>query len=131
MTRINVIPVKELCNKHLFAEWREMPRLIKNLQTSLNRKNKPFDLLEIPPKYVLGKGHVKFFYNKFLYLHNRYIEITQELLHRGYGIGTYDASIFASVGKKWYNDYNPTQEAIELNRKRIKDRLPANPKWRV
>ena len=131
MTRINVVPPKKLCNKHLFAEAREMPRLVANLNTSLNRKSKPFSMSEIPSEYVLGKGHVKFFFDKFKYLHKRHIEITKELLRRGYNLSNTDSSIFATVDKKWYNDYSPTQEALELNRERIKDRMPSKPKWRI
>jgi len=123
MTRINLLPVKELCNKHLMAEFHEMPRLVKNLHTSLNRKA-PFDVREIPSEYVLGKGHVKFFFNKFEYLHKRHTEITKELLLRGYRLTNIDSSIFASVDKMWYNDYTPTEKAIELNRQRVLERLP-------
>ena len=131
MTRINVVPVKELCNKHLFAEWREMPRLVKNLQASLNRKTKPFRSSEIPAEYVLGKGHVKFFFDKFEYLHKRHIEITKELLNRGYSLGKTDSDVFLEVDKNWYNDYTPTLAAVELNRGRILDRMPKEPKWRI
>lgn len=123
MTRINIVPVQELTNKHLFAEWREMPRLVKNLNTSLNRKGKPFSKDEIPTAYKLGTGHVKFFYDKFLFLHKRHKELTNELLKRGYNLSHTDSNIFASVDKIWYNDYNPTDEAIKINRERIKERL--------
>lgn len=101
MTRINVVPVQELCNQHLFAEWREMPRLRNNLQQSLNRKV-PFNVNEIPPEYVLGKGHVKFFYDKFKYLHIRHIEITTELIKRGYKLSQKDSHIFSYVSNMWY-----------------------------
>lgn len=123
MTRINVVPVKELTNKHLFAEWREMPRLVKNLDKSLNRKSGQFCISEIPPEYVLGKGHVKFFYDKFEFLHKRHIELTNELLNRGYNLGNLDSAIFKTVDKEWYGDYIPTEEAMKLNRERIKIRL--------
>lgn len=123
MTRINVVPVTELTNKHLFAEWREMPRLVANLNKSLSRKSKPFSTSEIPVEYKLGSGHVKFFYDKFKYLHNRHKELTTELLKRGYNLSHTDSSIFSTVDKTWYNDYVPTKEAMELNRARIKDRL--------
>jgi deoxyribonuclease (pyrimidine dimer) len=131
MTRINVVEVKELCNKHLMAEYREMPRLVKNLNTSLNRKGKPFCKSEISPEYILGPGHVKFFFDKFEYLHKRHIKITEELLDRGYNLSNTDSSIFATVDKKWYNDYIPTNKAIKLNKQRIKQRMPKFPKWRV
>ena len=130
MTRINVVPVGELCNKHLFAEWREMPRLVANLQSSLNRKTKPFTLDEIPKEYKLGSGHVKFFYDKFMFLHDRHRDLTNELIHRGYNLGTTDSSIFATVSKEYYNNYEPTKEALDLNRERIVLRLPANPRYR-
>ena len=130
MTRINVVPVSELCNKHLFAEWREMPRLVANLQSSLNRKTKPFTLDEIPKEYKLGSGHVKFFYDKFMFLHDRHKDLTNELIHRGYNLGTTDSSIFATVSKEYYNNYEPTEDALALNRERIAIRLPANPRYR-
>jgi len=100
-----------------------MPRLVKNLHNSLNRKI-PFNLNEIPSEYVLGKGHVKFFFDKFEFLHKRHIEITKELLLRGYKLNYTDSSIFASVDKKWYNDYVPTEKEIETNRRRVIERMP-------
>ena len=130
MTRINVVPVGELCKKLLFAEWREMPRLVANLKTSLNRKTKPFTLDEIPKEYKLGSGHVKFFYDKFMFLHDRHRLLTNELIHRGYNLGTTDSSIFAAVSEEYYNNYEPTEDALALNRERIAIRLPANPRYR-
>lgn len=123
MTRINVIPVSELCNKHLFSEWREMPRLVTNLKASLSRKSKPFQLDEIPPEYKLGAGHVKFFFDKFQFLHERHKQLTQELLNRGYKLSHTDSSIFSQVDIEWYGNYIPTSEAMRLNRERIADRL--------
>ena len=123
MTRINVIPVTELCNKHLFAEWREMPRLVANLNASLSRKGKPFQLAEIPPEYKLGAGHVKFFFDKFEYLHERHKQLTQELLKRGYKLSHTDSDIFSQVEKRWYGSYTPTEEAMRVNRERIAERL--------
>lgn len=32
MTRINVIPVSELSDQHLIAEYRELPRVLKSKQ---------------------------------------------------------------------------------------------------
>ena len=130
MTRINCVPVKELCNQHLMAEHREMPRLVGNLTASLNRA-KPFCLSEIPSQYKLGAGHVKFFYDKFAYLHKRHIEITKELLRRGYNLTQTNSDIFATVASNWYNDWKPTELDMELNRQRISDRMPKNAKWAV
>lgn len=111
------------------AEYREMPRLVSNLHSALNRKSKPFDISEIPPEYLLGPGHVKFFFDKFKYLHLRHIQITNELLRRGYTLSNTDSSIFQTIDSKRYNDYTPTYEALKLNRDRIRNRMPSNPKW--
>ena len=35
-------------------------------------------------KFKLGIGHVKFFYNKLLYLKNRYISLYNECIKRGF-----------------------------------------------
>ena len=63
MTRINVgIPPAELVNQHLIAEHREIKRI-----PNCIAKGK-YNMDGIPDKFKLGTGHVKFFYNKLLYL---------------------------------------------------------------
>ena len=113
MTRINVVPVEELCHKHLLAEYRELPRVF-----ALARP-----CIDAPKVYVLGIGHVKFFYNKLLFLVNRQHQIYNECINRGF-ILTYkpyelNNTLFPT---ELYNDYTPTQDAINLNRARIEER---------
>jgi deoxyribonuclease (pyrimidine dimer) len=127
MTRINIVPVESLSRQHLVAEYREITRLPGNLYDSLNRKTKPFSMAEIPPKYVLGTGHVKFFYDKMLFLENRFKQIVDEMLNRGYNPNFTDTSIFRKCSEQFYNDYKPTQEAIDLNLQRIKERTKEKP----
>jgi len=122
MTRINVVSPEELTTKHLVAEYREITRLPTNLKTALNRKGKKFNLTEIPPEYVLGKGHVKFFFNKMLFLKRRFESLVNEMLRRGYNPTYRDSTIF-DVDVHYMNDYEPTQSAIDLNRERIYNRL--------
>ncbi|MFZ4411468.1 MAG: pyrimidine dimer DNA glycosylase/endonuclease V [Bacteroidales bacterium] len=122
MTRINVVPVSELSQLHLVAEYREITRLPKNLSTSLARKGKKFELKEIPEQYTLGTGHVKFFYSKMLFLEKRFDSLVAEMLRRGYNPTYRDSSIFANCDKQFYNDYVPTPEAIEINKARILER---------
>lgn len=127
MTRINVIPVKELMDQHLLSEVREIIRLPKNLQQSLNRKSKPFSEAEIPPQYVLGTGHVKHFLNKFQWLENRFMELLKECESRGFNVSFKDASIFRNVPQKYYNNWSASEDAKSLNRQRINDRINAKP----
>lgn len=121
MTRINVVPPEELSVKHLIAEYREITRVPGNLTKSLNRKI-PFNLNEIPSTYTLGKGHVKFFYNKMFFLQRRFESLVKEMVKRGYNPLYRDSSIFIPSNMTYYNDYTPTKEAIDINRKRIKER---------
>lgn len=129
MTRINVVPVKELCNQHLFAEWRELPRIF----TLMNKRGGQFTTMEIPSKYQLGPGHIKFFFNKLLFLDLRHRGLTVELLKRGYDISKdyKDLEINFPIEQlcKCWNDYEPTEEALTINRNRIKQRMPKHPRW--
>jgi len=116
MTRINCIPVEELHNKHLVAEYRELPRIFK-----LARQ-----CSDAPDEYVLGAGHVKFFYNKLKYLYDRQCQLVNEMLVRGYK-PTYDPQTLLDewqpIKSDLWNDWLPTQEAMTINRQRIADRL--------
>lgn len=73
MTRINCLPVEVLLDQHLFAEYREITRV-----------NKLAKKLHDYGNYTMGTGHVRFFYNKGLYLSKRCEELYNELVKRGY-----------------------------------------------
>lgn len=122
MTRINVVHPSTLSRQHLVAEYREITRLPGNLRDSLERKNKPFSLDEIPKQYVLGPGHVKYFYDKMLFLQKRFESLVAEMISRGYKPTFTDSSIFTKCDSMFYNDYVPTDDAIRLNLERIKER---------
>lgn len=117
MTRINVVDPKELSTKHLIAEYREIARMPGYLRRSLESGS-----MDIPPEYVLGTGHVKFFYDKMLYLEKRFISLVSEMNRRGYIANYSDPTIFSNCDKRFYNDWQPDYKAIELNRKRILER---------
>ena len=123
MTRINVIHPKDLTDKHLLAEYREITRIPNNLRKSLNRKSKPFSMEEIPNEYKLGKGHVKYFFDKLTFLKKRYKDIINEMENRGWNPQFRDTSVFDGFENKWYNDYQPTKKAIKINLERINERL--------
>lgn len=117
MTRINVgIKPKTLTNRHLIAEHREIKR-IPNTITSGRAK-----IVDIPKQFSLGKGHVKFFYNKLGYLKNRYEELYQECLNRGFNVSYY-GDAWNNIPISLMNDYQPTQQDKEIIEQRIKERL--------
>ncbi len=76
----------------------------------------------IPSEFKLGKGHVKFFYNKLDYLRKRYEQIYNECIERGYEV-TYFGASFDNLPKELMNDYMPTNEAIQEIKSRINERL--------
>jgi len=117
MTRINCgIPPTELTDKHLLAEARE----IKRIPNCVSRGR--YNIKNTPNEFTLGKGHVAFFYNKLLYLRNRYESIYEECIGRGFNV-SYWGSAWANVPLNLMNDYTPTERDKEIIRKRIKDRL--------
>lgn len=119
MTRINCVPVDELSGPHLVAEYRELPRVF-----ALAEKAAARDTFSQPPDYTLGKGHLLFFYTRLGYLARRHAELIEEMKRRGYkpaftGMRRED---FPAVPDNYWNDWSPTEEALILNRQRIKER---------
>ena len=116
MTRINVgIPPAELINQHLIAEHREIKRI-----PNCIAKGK-YKMEGIPDKFKLGTGHVKFFYDKLLYLKNRYWKLYIECIKRGFNVQNYIGA-WDNVPKELMNDYKVKATDCIIIRKRINDR---------
>ena len=123
MTRINVVPVTELCDQHLFAEFRELSRIPNTL---VSGKISPDSA---PLEYTLGKGHVKWAANHLAWLYNRYLVLFDECRERGYSVTWKWNSQASEMFPDLWNDYTPTQEALNLNRGRIQERMPVVPRF--
>ena len=123
MTRINCVPVEELTDKHLGAEYRELPRLFNQILKAIERGEQPDDKRN-PTEYKLGTGHTRFFYDKTYWLCNRYYSLVEECKKRGRVVNfpKLPYTVFDIPIERW-KDWQPTPEALELNRQRIKDRL--------
>ena len=119
MTRINLVDPSTLHSKHLLAEYRELPRVFKLVEAVEKRGA----ILRIPSMYVLGTGHVTFFYNKLAFLARRFHAIVLECQHRGFNIAHTTVPTI-TVSQSWWQEYSPTPQAIALNAARIKDRMP-------
>jgi deoxyribonuclease (pyrimidine dimer) len=129
MTRINLIPVEELMDQHLVAEYRELPMIGSALERSLASPNWNKNKLTWPEKFTLNAGHVKFFYDKGLYLKKRYDQLVAEMKARG--MNPNPDRLF----KSWqfpsylYEDWEPSQADMDLVRERIALRISTKPSW--
>ena len=129
MTRINIIPVSELHDQHLIAEYREITMVPAALNRTLNSKT---GLIreKISKRFTLNNGHVYFFYDKGLYLDKRYTEIVNEMKSRGFNPDSnriFPIQIFKD--NDLYNDWTPTIEDQKLIRQRIQERINSKPDW--
>lgn len=76
MTRINVgVHPFELCDQHLIAEYRELPRL-----WNFQAKSLP------PPQFKLGPGHVLWCAQYQGMLADRYVALVAEMRARGFAV---------------------------------------------
>ena len=119
MTRVNVIPVYELSDQHLIAEYRELPRVIKQ----------NINICNAPDCYTLGTGHMKWAARHWKYTINRFDELCQEMQYRGFaanyassGLGKYAFKFNGIAG-----NYNVSDKDIALNRARIKEKYNQKP----
>jgi len=75
MTRINCIEVEDLADQHLLAEYREITRVAKLARP-----------LDDYGQYCMGRGHVKFFYDKGAWLALRTEALYNECRARGFNV---------------------------------------------
>lgn len=120
MTRINsAIRVKLLTDEHLLAEHREIKRIP---SVYLKRKNSKLGLSNLPENFSLGTGHVLFFINKPKFTRDRYINIRNECLNRGFNIENYIDN-WNFYDNKNINEYVPVKKEYDLLIERISERL--------
>ncbi len=127
MTRINCVPAAELTGPHLVAEYRELPRIFGLVRAAIARGEKPDDRRN-PAEYLLGPGHIRFFYPRLGYLAKRQEELICEMLRRGYAPNfTNLAGLLIGIPIEWHGDWSPSDVALALNRARLAERLQAAP----
>jgi len=122
MIRINCVPVHELSDAHLIAEYREIPRVVTLAAKAVARKS-----FFQPDCYTLGKGHLHFFYTRLGYLSGRHAALIEELKQRVYtpmhsAIRRED---FPSTPSKLWGSWQPSQRDLQLGRQRIHRNRPA------
>ena len=129
MTRINIVPTKELADQHLVAEYRELFMVGSALARTLKSPNRDKSLSSIPEKFTLNTGHVKFFYNKGKYLHKRYDELVEEMKRRGMNPDPERVFKRDQWPDELYQDWEPDDQELAIVRQRIQERIDAKPDW--
>lgn len=129
MTRINLVEPSELSDQHLVAEYREIFMVGSALVRSLRSKNWNKTRQTLPTTFTLNGGHVKFFYDKGKYIHNRYDQLVSEMKRRGMNPDPERKFKTYQWPSDLYNDWQPTDKDLELVRERINERISAKPQW--
>lgn len=116
MTRINTISPAVLTDEHLLVELRELSRV-------------PNAIIEgrailsgIPRAYTMGTGHVKFFYNKLLYIKNRHDLLRIEYRKRRGKDFSFKLSL-KGLPAELCNNWIPSKEDKLVNYKRLEEKL--------
>jgi deoxyribonuclease (pyrimidine dimer) len=129
MTRINVIPVEDLVDEHLRGEYKEITRVFTHVRKAQQKGITPVNFkkqYKQPKHYVMGTGHVVFFYDKLGWVLNRYRALSREMVWRGFNaIPVQSKKLTEGLDIRWFGDYDITQDAINVNIQRIQERLNA------
>ena len=129
MTRINLVPPEELMDQHLIAEYREIFMVGSALQRSIKSSKWEKTFEQIPKKFTLNKGHVKFFYDKGEYLHKRYLQIKNEMKARGMKPDPNRKFNIDQWPDQLFNDWEPENDDLIKIRERIKKKIGEKPNW--
>jgi deoxyribonuclease (pyrimidine dimer) len=120
MVRINLINPGKLADQHIIAEYNEILMLLGYVRRYPEPKN-------IPEKYTLGKGHIKFFKNKLQYLKNRHELLKIEMKKRGFATNiTINLSEF---NVKLINDWKPNNKDKKIIKKRLIEKFNLKPNY--
>ena len=120
MVRVNLIEPRKLADQHLIAEYAEILMLAAYIRDYPSDEN-------IPPKYCLCKGHMRFFKNKLKYLKKRHGLLSKEMRKRGFVPSRkLDISKFpARLRKNW----KPNKSDREVIKKRLRYKINLKPSF--
>lgn len=128
MTRINLTLVSELTDQHLMAEYRELPRVFGAVRKHVQNGKRVKDF-KISPTFILGAGHVTFFYDKLEFLRLRQIELITECLKRGFKIKDTTVQDISDIPVEFRNNYVPSEAAIAISQARLDEKIAQRPTW--
>ena len=120
MVRINLIDPNNLADQHLIAEYNEILMLLGYVRKYPMEK-------DIPSEYCLGRGHIKFFKNKLLYLKNRHEKLKKEMIRRGFTpTKIIDLKEFP---KNLRNDWKPHNKDFLIIKHRLCEKINLKPSY--
>lgn len=129
MTRINLMDVSLLTDQHLFAEYREITRVPQAVNKSLVNKSIDSIIKSVPESFRLNQGHVKFFYDKLLFIESRYFALRDELLKRNFNITLKDDVVLYrnTIPEEFYKDFIPNKIDMTISVERIIEKINDKP----
>ena len=118
MTRVNIVPVEELSDQWLIAEYRELPRVLKG----------NFSIENSPTTYQLGKGHVKWARKHAIYTDRRMYSIISEMHYRGFKT-SFKPDLHKYITNDMKNDYSVNSKDLQINKDRLIEKYSMKPSF--
>jgi deoxyribonuclease (pyrimidine dimer) len=120
MVRVNLLNPKKLSDQHLIAEYNEILMLVAYIRKYTSLDN-------IPKNYCLGKGHMRFFKNKLLYLKKRHELLKKEIKKRGF-VAKKSISL-SKFKKELVKDWRASSDDRKIIKKRLIEKLSLKPEF--
>jgi len=125
VVRVNLIKPFNLADQHLIAEYAEILMLMAYIRAHPGEDDVRED--DIPVRSTMGKGHMRFFKDKALYLKKRHEELKKEMRKRGF-VPKRSLSL-AGMKKSLLNDWKPNPQDLQIIKKRLIQKLKMEPEW--
>lgn len=123
--RINIIDPELLTDQHLLAEYNELNMVAQSFRRSILFKRGKDNL---PKRFSLNSGHVKFFYDKGEYLYRRFYSLKGELKKRNFRVKM-DFKNYWLSKPEFFNDWKPNLQDFRIISERIENKIKLKPLW--
>lgn len=75
----------------------------------------------------MGTGHVRFFYDKLLFLQKRHQALVKEAQKRGFKLSKTEKISLDDFPSAYCQDFSPSKEDIIISQQRIQEKLKEKP----
>ena len=123
--RINIVEPKYLADQHLLAEYNELNMVAQSFRRSVLFKT---GIDNLPKRYTLNSGHVKFFYDKGEYRYRRFYSLKKELKNRGFNV-TQVFKNYWLFRTELFKDWTPEPDDYKIIFERINQKILQKPSW--